>query len=172
MGEHVASWIMGFFEGDSGKLIAIFIISMLPIIELRGAILVAALPMFGVNWYTAFIVSVIGNMLPIPFILLFLDVVFNFMKKHNIFKSAVLKLEERARSKKDRVSKFEFWGLAIFVGIPLPGTGGWTGSLIATVLKMDKKRAFLSILIGVLGAGVIVTLISYGIIGNLIGFFS
>jgi len=171
MGEQIANWLINIIGGDIGKLITIFIVSMLPIVELRGAIIIAVLPLFNLNWYTAFIVSVIGNLIPIPFLLLFLEKIFVFMKKHNIFKNTVLNLEKRAMSKKDSVAKFEFWSLTIFVGIPLPGTGGWTGALIASVLKMNKKRAFLSISIGVLMAGVIMTLISYGVIGTILNLF-
>jgi uncharacterized membrane protein len=172
VGEQIANWITGLFGGDYGKIIAIFIISMLPVVELRGAILVAVLPVFGLNWHTAFVVSVIGNMLPIPFLLLFLDSVLNFMKKVKILKNIAASLEKRALSKKDGVAKLEFWGLAVFVGIPLPGTGGWTGALIATILKMDKKRAFASIAIGILIAGIAMTLLSYGVIGNILNLFN
>ena len=167
MGEQIANWLTSFFEGDKGKMIAIFIISMLPIVELRGALLVAALPVFGVNWYSAFIIAVIGNLLPIPFILIFIEAIFDFMKKHKMLEGFVLKLETRARTKGEKIKKLEFWSLMLFVGVPLPGTGGWTGALIASVLKMDKRKAFISIALGVLIAGVIMTLVSYGIIGNI-----
>ena len=171
MGEQIADLIANVFGGDAGKIIAVFLISMLPVVELRGAILVAVLPAFGLSWYTAFIVSVIGNMLPIPFILLFIEKIFNFMKRRNILKKTIVKLEQKALSRKDSISRLEFWGLAVFVGIPLPGTGGWTGALIATVLKMNKKQALLSIFIGVLAAGVVMTLLSYGVVGTIINLF-
>lgn len=166
MGNKIISWIIGFLGAGTGKIIGSIFIAMLPVIELRGAIPVSYA--LGMDWKTAFICAMIGNILPVPFILLFVKSVFKFMKKHNILKGWVIKQENRALSKKDEVSKFQFWGLAIFVAIPLPGTGGWTGALIASVLKMDLKKAFLSISIGVIIAGIIVTFSTYGIVGALL----
>lgn len=163
MGNQIVTWITGIFGAEAGKLIGVFIISMLPVIELRGAIPVAFA--LGVNWWTAFVIAVVGNTLPIPFILLFLESVFKFMKKHNIFGKWVEKLEATAMSKNEKVEKYKFWGLALFVGIPLPGTGGWTGALIASVMKMDKQRAFASIFVGILGAAIVVTAATYGLVG-------
>ena len=160
MGQTIADWIAGTFGGDFGKIIAIFCIALLPIVELRGAIIVAAI--WGVPWPAAFAAAVLGNFLPMPFLLWFLEGIFNFMKKHNIFKKLVIKLEERAAKRKDSVTKTEFWSLAAFVGVPLPGTGGWTGSLIASVLKMPRKKSLASVTIGILMAGVIVTFLAYG----------
>ena len=151
----------------AGKVIGTFIISMLPIIELRGAIPVAFA--MGLNWKIAIICAIIGNLLPIPFILLFLDVIFKFMKKHNILGNFVLWLEEKGRKNAPRVEKYGFWGLMLFVAIPLPGTGGWTGALIASVMKMSKKNSIISITLGVLLAATVFTIATYGLIGNVIG---
>lgn len=163
MGSAIVSWITSILGADAGKIVGVIFISMLPVIELRGAIPVAFA--LGLNWWTAMVCAIIGNILPIPFILLFLEAVFKFMKKHNIFSGLVEKLEKIAASKNERVTKYEFWGLTIFVAIPLPGTGGWTGALIASVMKMNRKSAFLSIIIGVLIAAVVVTMLTYGLVG-------
>ena len=140
-------------------------ISMLPIIELRGAIPVGAAS--GIPWYTNYLLCCIGNMLPVPIILLFVGVVLNFMKKIKYLDKIAFWVEEKADKHKDKVIRYATWGLFLFVAIPLPGTGAWTGSLIAALIKMNKKTAFLSVLGGVLCAGVIITLISYGVLGFL-----
>ena len=167
MGENIIERIIGIFGGQTGGIIGVIFIAMLPVIELRGAIPVAYLGL-GFSWQSAVFFSVIGNMIPIPFILFFLETMFNFMKKHNILTGLVNKMESIATEKNERISKIKFWGLVVFVAIPLPGTGAWTGSLIASVMKMDKKSAFLSVLAGVLIAAVIVTLMTLaadGVIG-------
>ena len=166
MGNKIVLLITGIFGESIGKLIGIIFISMLPIIELRGAIPVAFA--MGVNWQTAIICSIMGNLLPIPFILLFLDAIFSFMKKHNICKKFVLWSEKKGRKNSSKVEKYGFWGLMIFVAIPLPGTGGWTGALIASVMKMNKKKSILSISLGVISAAIVVTILTYGFIGGLI----
>ena len=166
MGEKIVLLITGAFGASAGKIIGIFIIAMIPIIELRGAIPVAFA--MGLNWQTAMICSIAGNLLPIPFILLFLNGIFNFMKKHNIFKNFVIWLEEKGRKNSGKVEKYGFWGLMIFVAIPLPGTGGWTGALIASVMKMSKKNSLISILLGVVIASIVVTIITYGLVGRVI----
>lgn len=166
MGNEIVAWITHIFGADAGKIIGVIFISMLPIIELRGAIPVAFA--LGLNWWTAVICAIFGNTLPIPFILLFLESIFKFMKKHHILSNVVEKLEAKAASKNEKVAQYKFWGLALFVGIPLPGTGGWTGSLIASVMKMDKKSAFISVFIGILMAAVIVTTATYGLVGYFI----
>lgn len=166
MGEKIVLWITGVFGAAFGKILGVFLISMIPVIELRGAIPVAFA--LGINWYSALIIAIIGNLLPIPFILLLLDKVFAFMKKHNIFKKLVLKMEDKGNRASDKVVKYKFWGLALFVAIPLPGTGAWTGALVASVLKMNKKEAMLSITIGVIIAALIMTILSYGLVGLII----
>ena len=143
-----------------------FFVSMLPLIELRGGLVVASL--LKISLFKANVLCILGNMLPIPFLLLFLRHVFEFMKKHNILKGLVLKLEDRAKRKSDGVEKGEFLFLLLFVGIPLPGTGAWTGTLIASVLEFDLKKASVAILLGVLLATIIMDVVSYGVLGTII----
>ena len=140
---------------------AVLIISMLPLIELRGGIPVARLLMLPLH--EAIIFSVIGNIIPIPFILLFINKIFDCLRPTKTFGGIVRKLEDRALKKSGNVSKAEFWGLVAFVGIPLPGTGGWTGALIASLLKIDLKKASAAILLGIAIAATIMSLISYGV---------
>lgn len=137
------------------------IISMLPLIELRGGIPLARLLMLPMH--EAILFSVIGNIIPIPFILLFINKIFDWLRPTKYFGGFVEKLEKRALNKSGGVSKAEFWGLVAFVGLPVPGTGGWTGALIASLLKIDLKKASLAILLGIAIAATIMTLISYGI---------
>ena len=163
-------WITEMFGERAGAvaILIVTIISFFPVIE-RSAIPIAHF-VFELNWWTAMLASVIGNMIPIPFILLFLEAVFKFMKKHNILKSLVIKLENKAATKNDKISKVKFFGLMLFVAIPLPipGTGAWTGALVASVMKMDKKSAFLSILIGVIIASAIITFTTYVLVDPLL----
>ena len=98
---------------------------------------------------------IVGNIIPIPFILLFIKQIFKVLKKTKIFRGLIIKLEDRAMRKSDQVKKYEFWGLMLFVGIPLPGTGAWTGSLIASLLEIDIKKSSLAILCGIIMATVI-----------------
>jgi uncharacterized membrane protein len=136
-----------------------FFISMVPVFELRGGILFAAAR--GVPFLTAFFVCLVGNILPVPFILLFLRKVFSFLERFKYTKRIVLALERRARSKKASIEKYQMLGLFILVAIPLPGTGAWTGSLVAVVLDMRLKRSFPVIALGVLGAGIIMSVVSF-----------
>ena len=148
----------------------VFIISMIPILELRGALLVAG-PLLGVPVSVAVPVSVIGNIIPVPFILLLITPIFQWMKGTKLFRPMVEKLESKAMSKSDQIEKYEFWGLVLFVGIPLPGTGAWTGSLIAALLGIKFKKAFPAVILGILIATVIMCFISYVLLGgvNLMG---
>lgn len=159
-----------FFSDTLGQYISaeavIFIISMVPILELRGGLLAASL--LNVNILTAIPLCVVGNIIPIPFILLFIKKIFALMKKFRIFRGFVEKLENRAMKKSGNVKKYEFLGLTLFVGIPLPMTGAWTGSLIAALLEMDFKRAILSELLGIAMATVIMSIVSYGLLGAII----
>lgn len=169
MSEKLVKSIIGLFGAGSAlgvKYLIIFIISLMPILELRGGLLAASI--LGLDPIPSYIICIIGNLIPVPFILWFLDSIFSFMKKHHILEKFVLFCERKGNEKKSKVERLGFWGLVLFVGIPLPGTGAWTGSLIATLLRMDKKKAFLATLIGVIMASIIMMIISYGIIGNLI----
>ena len=159
----IIAFLVGIFGEGIGRVIGTFIISMLPVVELRGSIPVGY--SLGLPWYTNMIVSVIGNMIPVPIILLFIVKIFEIMKKKNILKNLVEKLENRAINRSESVTKSEFIGLMLFVAIPFPGTGAWTGALIAAMLKMNRRDAFISIFLGVTIAGTIITLGTYGILG-------
>ena len=144
------------------KMFGIFLISMLPVVELRGAIPVGAA--IGLPWYLNMIVSIVGNLLPVPFILLFSVKAFEFMKKHNILVKFIEKIENRAKKRSEGLATGEFIGLMLFVAIPFPGTGAWTGALIAALLQFERKRSFIYITLGVLIAAAIMTAASYGVI--------
>lgn len=171
MTDKLARNLVGLFGGLTsiafGKEIIVFIISMLPILELRGGLIAASL--LDMNPVTSFIVCYLGNILPIPFILWFITPLFTKLKKTKLFSGMVNKLENKALSKKDQIEKYEFWGLLLFVGIPLPGTGAWTGCLIAALLDMNKKKSFLAASLGVLLAGIIMMILSFGVLKGIIG---
>ena len=143
---------------------AVFIISMIPILELRGGLLAASL--LKISAAKALPICIVGNILPIPFILLLITPIFNWMKGTKHLKPLVDKLEAKAMKKKDQIEKYEFWGLVLFVGIPLPGTGAWTGSLIAALLGVKFKKAFPAVIIGICMATVIMWFISYVLLGG------
>lgn len=170
MAENLVMKILELFSAFSaipfGKEITVFIISLLPILELRGGLLAAGA--LNLNPVIAYIISIIGNILPIPFILLFLTPIFDWMKKTKMFKGIVEKMEAKANKHKDKFEKGEFIALILFVGIPLPGTGAWTGALIASVMGMNKKKAMLAILLGILLASIIMMFLSYGLLNNAI----
>ena len=170
MAEKLVKYIIGLLGVSSStltlKYIIIFIISLMPILELRGGLLAASL--LKVPALQAYIICIIGNLIPIPLILWFLDSVFDFMKKHHILTKFIGFCERKGNEKKDKIERLGFLGLILFVGIPLPGTGAWTGCLIATILRMDKKKALIAAIIGVIMASVIMMLVSYGIIGNIL----
>lgn len=152
---------MNLWSSTFGKILMTFFISMVPVIELRGAIPVAVSN--GLNYWVAIVVSVLGNLVPVPFIILFIRKIFAFMRKHSTkLDSLVTRLEKRAEKKSDVVMKYAFWGLFILVAIPLPGTGAWTGALVAAMLDMRLKTAFPAIALGVVGAAIIVTFVTYG----------
>ncbi|MBQ0000949.1 MAG: small multi-drug export protein [Clostridiales bacterium] len=144
----------------------IFIISMIPILELRGGLLAASL--LKIEAMHAIPICVIGNIIPIPFILLFIRQIFKVMKKTKLFRGLIEALENRAMKKSDTIRKYEFIGLLLFVGIPLPGTGAWTGALIASLLNIDIKKSSLAILCGIVMATVIMYVVSYVLIGNIV----
>ena len=162
--QSIVAFIIGIFGVSAGKIIGITFISMIPIIELRGSIPVGFV--MGLPWYASLVCSIIGNMLPVPVILLFVVKVFEFMKKHNILTKFVNKMEQKAMNRSEKVSKGEFWGLMLFVAIPLPGTGAWTGSLIAALLGMKFKKAFPAVIVGICMATVIMWFISYVLLGG------
>lgn len=158
------------FANTLGKYVSakmvVFIVSLMPILECRGGLIVAKL--LGVDLLEAIPICVIGNLLPIPFILLFIKKIFKWMKQFAIFHPLVERLEQRGMAKSKALENGESVALMLFVGIPLPGTGGWTGSLAAALLDMDIKKASLAILLGVFIATVIMSIVSYGLLGYFI----
>ena len=162
----IIQWFMSTIGQHISPELSVFIVSMLPLIEERGGLVLAKL--LGLPMWRAVLICVIGNIIPIPFILLLIKKIIHWMADHHLSRVAVW-LEEKAAKNKPKIDKYGFWGLTLFVGIPLPGTGAWTGSLVAALFDMDLKRASISILIGVFLAAVIMTLFSYGLIGSLIG---
>jgi len=144
------------------KILAVLLISMVPIIELRLAIPVAAA--VGLSPFIAIPLAIIGNLIPVPFIILFIKKIFAWMRKispkHN---KVVDKMEAKAEKNKDKVLKYAFWGLTLFVAVPLPGTGAWTGALVAAMIDMPGKKAFPSVAIGVVIASLVVGAVSYGV---------
>lgn len=156
----ISAWLS---NSLSGEFVLTALISMLPVVELRGGI------PFGISTglpvYLAVISSVLGNMLPVPFLILFTRRVFEWLR-HNIprLDGLIVRLEKRAETKSQLVQSSKFWGLLILVAIPLPGTGAWTGALVAAVMNMRIKLALPAIFFGVVVAAVIVTLLTLGII--------
>ena len=165
LAQSIVTFIIAIFGPNAGRIIGIFLMSLLPVIELRGSIPIGYYQ--GLPWYTNMITSIIGNMLPVPFILLFVVKVFEFMKKHNIMVNMIDKLEKKALNRSESLANKEFIGLMLFVAVPFPGTGAWTGALIAALLKLDVKKSFFMILLGVIIAAAIVTLGVYGVFGFL-----
>lgn len=144
-----------------GQILMTLLVSMVPVIELRGAIPIATGA--GLSPWIAIPVAIVGNLLPIPFIILFIKKIFAWMRKTSPKLNKIVdKMEAKAEKNKEKVLRYAFWGLAIFVAIPLPGTGAWTGALVAAMLDMPLKKAFPSIALGVLGAGAIISFVSYG----------
>ncbi len=150
----------------SGEVI-IFIISMIPILELRGGLLAASPALLNVPILRAIPICVIGNLLPIPFILLLIERVLNVMEGIPGLGKVAVWIRQKADKNKGQIEKFGFWGLVLFVGIPLPGTGAWTGSLVAALLHMKFGKAIGAILCGIVMATVIMSLLSYGLLGTL-----
>lgn len=137
------------------------LVSMLPVIELRGGIPYGVVA--GLSVKSALVCALIGNVIPVPFLIIFTTKVFSWLrKKSEKLNAFVTRMENKALSKKDVIDKYEFLGLVILVAIPLPGTGAWTGCLVAAVLEMDWKKAFLAVCLGVVIAGLIVSFITYG----------
>lgn len=147
----------------------VFFISMVPIIELRVAIPIGA--GLGLEWHANLILCIIGNMLPVPFILLFIRHILEWMKKVPKLDRIALWVERKAHKNKAKVLKFASFGLFLFVALPLPGTGAWTGALVAAMLDMRMKYALPSIFCGVVCAGFIMTLASYGFV-SFLGFLT
>ncbi|MDE6759127.1 MAG: small multi-drug export protein [Lachnospiraceae bacterium] len=167
--EDLVLWVTENLMGKVSNEVIIFLISMVPILELRGGLLAASPALLNVPILRAIPICIIGNFIPVPFILLFIKAIFNWMKKFEKLGKIAVWFENKAMNKKDRIEKYEFWGLVLFVGIPLPGTGAWTGSLIAALLNIDFKKAIAAVCVGIMLATVIMSCISYGLLGVLFG---
>lgn len=164
--ESIVKWFTEYLSPYVSPEIVVFIISLFPILEVRGGLVAARL--LQIPETTAVPLCVLGNVLPIPFILLFIKQIFKWMKKTKVFRPMILWLEKKAMGKSTQIEKYGFWGLVLFVGVPLPGTGAWTGALIASLLGMEIKKSSVAILIGVVMATVIMYIVSYLLMGNII----
>ncbi len=165
MAETLANYFVDLLQNKiPGELIA-FIVSLLPVLELRGGLIAANL--LDVKLIPAFIICFIGNMLPIPFILLFIEKIFDWLRDKKGLGKVVRFCEKKADKHKDKIEKYGLWGLLILVAIPLPGTGAWTGALVAALMKLEKKKSLPVIAAGVVIAGIIVALIMYGAVDAL-----
>ncbi len=161
MAETLATFLVELFKDKIPAELTIFVVSLMPILELRGGMIAARL--LEVDFLKAFMICFVGNMLPIPFILLFIQKIFELLRNFKFFERIIVKLEAKTERNKEKVLRYKSWGLLIFVAIPLPGTGGWTGALMAALLGVEFKRSLPIITLGVFIAGVIMSLITYGI---------
>ena len=172
MAEKLAKSLINMMGGllslSFGKQLIVFIISMLPILELRGGLIAASL--LGLTPIESYLIAIIGNIIPVPFILLLMNKILKAMEKSRfkIFNKIHSFLHKKIMKNKDSIEKYGFWGLVLFVGIPLPGTGAWTGSIIAAFLELDRKKAFFAILLGMLMASIIMMIISFGLIKSIV----
>lgn len=161
MSERIAEALVAFFGNTIPAELTIFLISLLPVLELRGGMIAAAL--LGVNFTKAFLICLVGNLLPIPFILWLIRPFFNWLKGTKHLKKVADWMERKTEKNKEKIMKYEVFGLLLFVAIPLPGTGGWTGALVAAMLDMPMKKSLPTIVIGVLIAGFIMSAVTYGL---------
>ena len=152
-----------FFLETVGKELCVFFCSLLPIIECRGSIPLGLA--LGLPWWQSFLFSVVGNLLPVPFILIFMRAVLRYLTKSRVkmFYRFGNWLHEKVEKHKGKIEKYSYLGVLIFVAVPFPGTGAWTGTLIASVLQLDPKKSFLAATGGVLIASTIMTLLAYGV---------
>ena len=164
--EHIVETLVQLFSQTIPGELTVFLLSLMPIIELRGGILAARL--LDLQLVPAFFICLIGTLLPTPFILLFINKIFSWMR-NTPFVRLVDRLEAKGRGKFEKINRYKTLGLLIFVAVPLPGTGAWTGSLVASLLHMKIKKSFPAILIGIAIATVIMSLLSYGLLGALFG---
>ena len=146
-------------------ILYVFFMSMLPLVELRGGVILGTA--LGLPWYINLPVCIIGNMVPIPFILMFIPKILDWLEKFKPFEKIVGWVRRKADKHSEKILRVSFWGLLLFVMLPCPGTGAWTGSLVAALFDLPKKRSFLAVFLGVVGCGIIMTLASYGVLGFL-----
>ena len=159
--ENLAEKMVHLFGDTIPSWLTVLIISLFPILENRGGMIAARL--LNMNMLQAFIISYLGNLVPIPFILLFIKKIFEWLRKIKGFDKIIKHFEAKAEKNRDKINRGKQWGLLLFVAIPLPGTGGWTGALMASLLEIPPKKAFPIIALGVLIAGLIMTTVTYGI---------
>ncbi len=165
MSESIAQFFIDTLGDKVPPELIAFIISILPIMELRGGLIAAKL--MDISLVKAFAICFAGNMLPIPFILLFIRKIFNWLKRFHKIEVLIDKLEARSVRKAEKVKKYRLWGLFILVAIPLPGTGAWTGALVADLFDIRIKHSLPVIAAGVFVAGIIISILSYGLLGAL-----
>ena len=161
MVESIIDTIMTFLRDKVPDELTVFLISLMPVLEIRGGMIAARL--LEMDFLKAFAICYVGNMLPIPFIILFIRKIFDFLRRFKFFERIIVKLEKKTEKNKNKVMRYEAWGLLLFVAIPLPGTGGWTGALMAALLDIRIKRSLPIIAIGVLIAGFIMSGLTYGL---------
>lgn len=161
MVETIVNEIMTLLQDKIPEELVAFVISLCPVLECRGGMIAARL--MEIPFIKAFLICYLGNMIPIPFIILFIRKIFDFLRRFKFFSKIVEKLEAKTEKNKEKVLKYEAWGLLLFVAIPLPGTGGWTGALMAALLDIRLKKSLPIIALGVLIAGFIMSALTYGI---------
>ena len=161
MVQEIVTSVVDFFKSEIPPELIAFVISLFPVLEIRGGMIASLL--LEIDFVKAFIICYVGNMIPIPFILLFIRKIFAFMRKNKHLAKIVEKMEARSDKKKGTMEKYKEWGLLLFVAIPLPGTGGWTGALISALMDLRIKKSLPIIALGVFIAGLIMSLITYGI---------
>lgn len=163
--EYLINNLIGLINSALSPEIIVFIISLIPVLELRGGMIAASI--LGLNWKVAMFICILGNIIPIPFILLFIKKIF-WLLRNTKFVKFIDKIEKRAIEKSEKIFKYRNLGLYLFVAIPLPGTGAWTGALIAALFDIRIRNAFLSIVCGIFTASIIMAILSYGVLGAFI----
>ena len=148
-----------------GRVLLTFLVSMVPVVELRGGIPFGTA--LGLDPASAAVAAILGNLVPVPFIILFIRHIFDWLRRYDKPRALVEKFEKKAHLKSKNVIKYQTFGLCLFVALPLPGTGAWTGALIAAILDMRLKRAMPSIILGVIIAATIVTCVTRGVVAAL-----
>lgn len=153
--------IVQFFSSKIPNELTVFIVSLFPVLELRGGLIAARI--LNMDAIKAFLFCFVGNMLPIPFILLFIRKIFDWMRHWKHMGKVIVRMEKKAEKHRGTIEKYGVWGLLLLVAIPLPGTGGWTGALVAAIMDLRMRRALPVIALGVFIAGLIVGGISFGL---------
>ena len=148
-----------------GRVLLTFLVSMVPVVELRGGIPFGTA--LGLDPVSTAVAAILGNLVPVPFIILFIRHIFDWLRRYEKPRTLVEKFEKKAHLKSKNVIKYQTFGLCLFVALPLPGTGAWTGALIAAILDMRLKRAMPSIILGVIIAATIVTCLTRGVVAAL-----